>query len=223
MIKLTDATRTYKLGDEHINALDHVNLTIEKGEFVAIVGPSGSGKSTLANVIGGLDMLNDGTIKVDDDDLSKRNDTYLSHYRNKKIGFIFQSFNLQPSYTALENVMVPLLFARVKPKVRKQKAEACLASVGLGDRIKHRPAQLSGGQRQRVCIARALVNDPEIIIADEPTGNLDSKKGTEIVDLLKKLNRDSRITLIVITHDQSIATQADRVITIKDGILSEGK
>jgi putative ABC transport system ATP-binding protein len=148
------------------------------------------------------------------------NDRDLSNYRNKKIGFIFQTFNLQPTYTALENVMIPLIFSKVSLAERKKRAFVCLKAVGLEDRAQHRPNQLSGGQRQRVCIARALANNPEIILADEPTGNLDTKKGAEIVEILKKLNRDANITLIVITHDQSVARQAKKIVTIKDGQIS---
>jgi len=219
MIELKNVSKTYELGGEKIFALDNVNLKIEKGDFVAIIGPSGSGKSTLANVIGGLDEPDEGQVLIDGTDISKVNDAILSDYRNKKIGFIFQSFNLQPTYTALENVMIPLIFAKIPPRARKERAEECLKAVGLEDRINHRPGQLSGGQRQRVCIARALVNNPEIIIADEPTGNLDSKKGQEIVALLKELNQKAQITLFVITHDQTVAKEAKRIIEIRDGRL----
>lgn len=205
------------MGDETLQALDDITLSIKDGEFVAIMGPSGSGKSTLANIIGGLDEPSDGTISVDNEDLSKTSDQFLSSYRNKKIGFVFQTFNLQPHLTALENVILPLIFAKMRSKDRIAKAKESLAAVGLADRMKHKPTELSGGQRQRVSIARALTNDPQIIIADEPTGNLDSKKSEEIIDLLKKLNREQKITLIIITHDINIARQADRVINIHDG------
>lgn len=218
VIELKDLTKTYKLGDEVLHALDAVNCTIQNGEFVAITGPSGSGKSTLANIIGGLDRPTSGTVQVDGQDLSHVRDRQLSDYRNHHIGFVFQSFNLQGTQTALENVMLPLVFARMKPKDRKQRAKECLEAVGLGDRLKHKPSQLSGGQRQRVAIARALAVKPSIILADEPTGNLDSARGDEIMKLLKDLNKQG-ITLIVITHDMSIAKQADRVIQIKDGKL----
>lgn len=220
MIELKNVTKTYELGGEKIFALDHVNLKVDKGDFIAIVGPSGSGKSTLANVIGGLDMPDEGEVLVDGKNITKVNDSELSSYRNKKIGFVFQSYNLHPTYTALENVMVPLIFSGMAPKKREKRALDCLRIVGLEDRIKHRPNQLSGGQRQRVCIARALANNPEVIIADEPTGNLDSKKGIEIVEILKNLNQKSGITLVVITHDGQVARQAKRVITIKDGRIS---
>jgi putative ABC transport system ATP-binding protein len=221
VIELKAVTKTYKLGDETLNALDGVNCTIQSGEFVAITGPSGSGKSTLANIIGGLDRPSGGTVMVDGQDLSHVRDRQLSDYRNHHIGFVFQSFNLQGSQTALENVMLPLVFARMKPKERKQRAKECLEAVGLGDRLKHRPNQLSGGQRQRVAIARALAAKPGIIMADEPTGNLDSARGAEIITLLKDLNKQG-ITLLVITHDESIARQAGRIIQIKDGKMVRG-
>lgn len=219
VIELKNVTRTYKLGDEILHALDGVNLTIQPGEFVAIIGPSGSGKSTLANIIGGLDRPTDGSVVVDGNDLSHVRDNKLSDYRNKHIGFVFQSFNLQGSQTALENVMLPLVFARMKPKERKARAVECLEAVGLGDRLNHKPNQLSGGQRQRVAIARALAGKPSIIIADEPTGNLDTARGEEIMRLLKQLNKEG-ITLLIITHDMNIAHQASRVIQIKDGHIA---
>lgn len=216
-IELEGVTKTFIMGDETIRALDHLDVSIKKGEFIAIVGPSGSGKSTLANVIGGLDIPDNGGVIVDNEDISRIHDKQLSQYRNKKVGFIFQNFNLQSNYTALENVALPLVFGKMPPKKRKLRALECLKAVGLENRQKHRPSQLSGGERQRVSIARALANNPEIIIADEPTGNLDSKKTQEIVALLKKLNSENNITLIVITHDLSVAKQADRVIKILDG------
>ncbi len=221
IIELSQVTRTYKLGDEVLNALDNVSLNIEKGEFVAITGPSGSGKSTLANIIGGLDKPSKGTVVVDGNDLSKVRDGKLSSYRNKSIGFVFQSFNLQGRNTTLENVMLPLVFARMSRKARKVRAKVCLEAVGLADRAKHKPSQLSGGQRQRVAIARALANNPSIIIADEPTGNLDSAKGVEIMKVLQNLNKQG-ITLLIITHDMSIARQAHRIINIKDGKVGRG-
>lgn len=219
MIELKNITKIYELGGEKIYALSSVNLKIDKSDFIAIIGPSGSGKSTLANIVGGLDRPDSGEVLVDGVDITKIPDNDLSRYRNQKIGFIFQTFNLQPTLTALENVMIPLVFARIGVGERKKRAEECLKAVGLSDRLKHRPNQLSGGQRQRVCIARALANNPEIIIADEPTGNLDSKKGQEIVALLKALNKQVGLTLIIITHDQSVAKEAKKIITIKDGKL----
>lgn len=220
VIELKNITKTYRLGDETLNALNNVNLSIPAGEFLAIIGPSGSGKSTLANIIGGLDHPTTGSVTVDGTDISKGRDKDLSDYRNKNIGFVFQSFNLQGTQTALENVMMPLVFSRMKPKNRKARATECLQAVGLGDRLSHRPHQLSGGQRQRVAIARALAGNPKIIIADEPTGNLDTARGEEIMKLLKDLHRQG-ITLIIITHDLTIARQASKVIQIKDGHLSE--
>lgn len=216
VIELKNLTKTYRLGDEVLNALNNIDLTINSGEFVAITGPSGSGKSTLANIIGGLDRPTEGSVVVDGNDLSHVRDRQLSDYRNRHIGFVFQSFNLQGTQTALENVMLPLMFARMKPSERKARAKECLEAVGLGDRLKHRPSQLSGGQRQRVAIARALAARPSIILADEPTGNLDSARGQEIMKLLEDLNKQG-ITLIVITHDMSVARQAGRVIQFKDG------
>lgn len=220
LIQLNGVTKTYKIGDETLHALNNISLAIKEGEFVAITGPSGSGKSTLANIIGGLDNPDSGTVMVEGEDLSQVNDKHLSEYRNKHIGFVFQSFNLQPNYTATENVMMPLVFGRVGKRTRYERAVTCLKMVGLGDRLRHLPSQLSGGQRQRVSIARALANEPSIIIADEPTGNLDSSRGEEILALLKNLNEKGK-TLIIITHDQSIAKQADRVITIHDGKMTE--
>ncbi|MEI6499283.1 MAG: ABC transporter ATP-binding protein [bacterium] len=220
MIELKNITKTYELGGEVITALDQINLKIESGDFLAIVGPSGSGKSTLANIIGGLDVPSNGEVIIDGISIAKVSDNELSSYRNKKIGFIFQSFNLQPTYTALENVAIPLIFARMTPNERRKRAMDCLKAVGLEDRINHLPNQLSGGQRQRVCIARALSNSPSIIIADEPTGNLDSRKGAEIVELLKELNQKAGITLIVITHDMNVAKQAKHILTIKDGAIA---
>lgn len=220
LIELRNLTKTYRLGDETLHALDNVSLVVDSGEFAAITGPSGSGKTTLANIIGGLDRPTSGTVIVDGNDLSHVRDNKLSTYRNKYIGFVFQSFNLQGTQTALENVTLPLVFAKIRPKIRKMRAIACLEAVGLGDRLDHRPSQLSGGQRQRVAIARALAIEPRIIIADEPTGNLDSQRGEEIMKLLKQLNRRG-ITLIVITHDPNIAHQAGRIIQIHDGRLSE--
>lgn len=220
MIELKNVTKTYRLGDEVLDALNNVQCTIEAGEFVAITGPSGSGKSTLANIIGGLDRPTKGTVVVDGIDLSRIRDAKLSAYRNHHIGFVFQSFNLQGNQTALENVMLPLIFSKMRPRARRARAIECLQAVGLGDRIKHKPNQLSGGQRQRVAIARALAAKPSIIIADEPTGNLDSARGEEIMKLLKELNKQG-ITLLVITHDATIARQAGRIIEIHDGTLAE--
>jgi putative ABC transport system ATP-binding protein len=217
LIQLKAVVKTYRMGGETLAVLNGVNLDIKEGEFVAIMGPSGSGKSTLANVIGGLDRPTSGSIRVDGEDLDSLNDRSLSAYRNKKIGFIFQSFNLLPNFTALENVMIPLILAGVSSGDRKKKALDYLKVVGLENRSHHKPTQLSGGERQRVCIARALINDPKIIIADEPTGNLDSKKTTEIISLLKILNQEEKMTLLVITHDPTVAHEAHRILKLYDG------
>lgn len=216
MIELKGVNKVYELGGEKIYALANVNLKVEEGEFLAVMGPSGSGKSTLANIIGGLDTPDSGTIRIDEQDLATLNDRKLSAYRNAQVGFVFQTFNLQPSYTALENVVIPLALGGMPGKERIARATECLRAVGLEDRVNHRPSQLSGGQRQRVCIARALANNPKIIIADEPTGNLDSSRGREIIALLETLNKKG-ITIIIITHDPTIAKVARKVIRIKDG------
>ena len=219
-IELSQVTRTYHLGGEEFNALNHVDLSIQNGAFVAITGPSGSGKSTLANIIGGLDRPTSGTVTVDGQDLSKLKDGALSSFRNKAIGFVFQSFNLKNDNTALENVMLPLVFAGMSRKKRKARAVECLDRVGMGDRQRHLPNQLSGGQRQRVAIARALANQPGLIIADEPTGNLDSVRGGEVIEMLTDLNRGG-ITLLVITHDREVARHAHRMIEVRDGLVHE--
>lgn len=220
IVELKNVMRTYKMGDEVLHALNDVSLSVNPGEFIAITGPSGSGKSTLANMIGGLDVPDAGSVNVSGVDLARAHDHQLSTYRNHTIGFVFQSFNLQATATALENVMLPLLFSGMKTRERKARAAECLKAVGLEDRMRHKPTELSGGQRQRVAIARALATKPSIIIADEPTGNLDSERGKEIMDLLHKLNKDG-VTLIIITHDMSLAEQADRILRIKDGQLTE--
>lgn len=220
-VQCTGLKKTYTVGDEEVKALDDVSLTVEKGDFIAICGPSGSGKSTLANVIGGLDQPDAGSVVVDGVDLAKARDKALSEFRNSHVGFVFQSFNLQSHETALENVIAPLVIGGVgKRKQRREMGLRALARVGLTDRAKHRPNQLSGGQRQRVAIARALVNDPQLIIADEPTGNLDSSRGADVINELKRLNSEG-ITLIIITHDVGIAAQAKRILEIKDGKIFE--
>jgi len=224
MIVIKKAQKHYKLGGELVKALDGVNVEIDRGEFVAIVGPSGSGKTTLMHCIGGIDKLDDGEILVGGDDLSKMSDVELSRYRNKTVGFVFQTFNLQPNLSALENVELPLIFAGIGGKEAKIKAKGALEKVDLGSRLNHKPGQLSGGQRQRVCIARAIVNDPEIILADEPTGNLDSTNGRKIIDLLGDLSRKENITLIIVTHDEKIAGKASRIINLLDGkVLKDEK
>ncbi|CAB4363624.1 MAG: ATP-binding cassette domain-containing protein [Actinobacteria bacterium] len=222
LIECTDLTKTYRLGDDVVKALDGVTLTIDAGDFVAIAGPSGSGKSTLANVIGGLDRPDSGQVMVNGMNLATAKDKQLSAYRNSNVGFVFQSFNLQVHETALENVISPLVIGGVgRKKERRLAGLAALEKVGLADRAHHKPTQLSGGQRQRVAIARALVNNPSVVIADEPTGNLDSARGVEVMEELARLNREDGITLIVITHDTGVAERATRVLTIIDGKVSE--
>ncbi len=222
LIECNQLVRTYRLGDEVVTALDGVSVSIERGDFVAVTGPSGSGKSTLANVIGGLDRPESGTVVVDGLDLAKARDGQLSAYRNRHVGFIFQSFNLQSHETALENVIAPLVIGGVgRRKQRRQMGMEALDKLGLADRASHKPTQLSGGQRQRVAIARALVNNPSVVIADEPTGNLDSARGAEVMAELARLNREEAMTLMVITHDQHVADFATRVLTLIDGRLTE--
>jgi putative ABC transport system ATP-binding protein len=219
MIELHQVTRTYRLGSEEIRALDGVDLAVEDGEFVSVVGPSGSGKSTLLHVIGGLDTPTNGQVVVDGQDLGQANDRELALYRNQRIGFVFQTFNLQPTYTAVENVALPLVFGRVPPRERRERAEAALQAVGLGSRLAHKPSQMSGGERQRVAIARALVTDPAYILADEPTGNLDTTTSREIVTLLDRLHRERGLTVLLVTHDTEMAALADRQIGLRDGQL----
>jgi putative ABC transport system ATP-binding protein len=219
MIELRQVSRTYKMGEHKIHALDHVDLVIDDGEFVAVVGPSGSGKSTLLHVVGGLDTPTNGQVMVDGKDLSQAGDRALALFRNRQIGFVFQTFNLQPTYTALENVALPLVFARVLPKERTARAQGALEAVGLADRLRHKPGQLSGGERQRVAVARALVTEPAYILADEPTGNLDTTSSREIVTLLDRLHQEQEITVLLATHDQEMAALADRQIDLRDGSI----
>lgn len=216
MITLANIRKQYKMGDNIVKALDGVDLQIDEGEFTAIVGPSGSGKSTLMNIIGCLDVASEGEYVLNNISIKKYEDYQLADIRNKQIGFVFQQFNLLPHLTAEENVEVPLTYAQFPKKKRREHARELLKSVGLGDRMKHRPTELSGGQQQRVSIARALANDPAIILADEPTGALDTKTGAEVLQLLKELNNKGK-TIIIITHDMQVASNARRVITIKDG------
>ncbi|WP_019613859.1 ABC transporter ATP-binding protein [Psychromonas ossibalaenae] len=220
LVKLEGVTKHYESGDESVYALDDVSLIIYKGEFLSILGPSGSGKSTLMNVLGCLDKPTSGFYQLDDHDVSTLSCNQLAAIRNNKIGFIFQSFNLLEYATALENVMLPLVYAGVNIKKRRAKAAELLKRVGLEDRMSHKPNELSGGQKQRVAIARALVNDPQIILADEPTGALDSKSGAEIEALFSELHHEGR-TLIVVTHDISLARRTKRIINIKDGKVVE--
>jgi len=206
------------VGTEHIYALRNITLEIYKNDYVALMGPSGSGKSTLMNVIGCLDTPSAGEYVLNSKSVARMSDDELAEVRNKDIGFVFQTFNLLPRQTALENVMLPLVYAGVPKALRKQKAEHALEQVGLKDRMHHRPNELSGGQRQRVAIARALVNDPAIILADEPTGNLDSKTSVEIMGLFESIHQSGN-TIIVVTHEEDIAQYAHRIVRIKDGTV----
>jgi len=221
MIELTDISKTYQMGEATINALSGIDLTVAEGEFVAIVGPSGSGKSTLLHIIGGLDSVTSGTILIGDQDLSQASDKELSRYRNQSVGFVFQTFNLHPTYNALENVALPLIFSRIPRSQRLKLAQEALATVGLTERAFHRPNQLSGGERQRVSIARALVIQPRLILADEPTGNLDSRTGEHVIKLLAQLNRERGLTLLLVTHDLDVASNAPRTLFLRDGVIVE--
>jgi len=212
--------KTYQMGDVEVNALRGLTISIDRGEVVAIVGPSGSGKSTLMNILGCLDRPNSGSYMLDGESVAGLNDDQLANIRNRKVGFIFQSFNLLSRATALSNVELPLRYSGMKTG-RKDRARESLVAVGLEDRINHKPFELSGGQQQRVAIARALVNNPAIIMADEPTGNLDSKVGQEIMDLLLNLNHEFGTTLIIVTHDPKIAAQTRRIIRISDGMVEK--
>ncbi|HMO22398.1 MAG TPA: ABC transporter ATP-binding protein [Candidatus Melainabacteria bacterium] len=216
LIELNKVMRTYELGGQPVHALKEVDLTIGDGEFVAIMGASGSGKSTLMNIIGCLDKPSSGTYSLEGVELQYYSDDELAEVRNRKIGFVFQQFNLLPRMTALENVMLPLIYGGIEREVRSERAERYLKLVGLGDRVQHRPSELSGGQQQRVSIARALVNQPQILLADEPTGALDSSTSAEIMNLLDEMYRDG-LTVILVTHDQEVASYAKRVIRLKDG------
>ncbi len=220
IIELEHVTRTYRPGSEVIYALNDVSLNIKPGDYVAITGASGSGKSTLVNIIGGLDTPTSGTVVVDSNNLSSMHDDKLSTYRNQTIGFIFQSFNLQPTNTILENVMLPLVLSGVKLEERKKLATEYLHTVGLGNRLNHKPNELSSGQQQLAAIARALVGQPKILIADEPTGNLDTARSQEIFNILRKIN-DQGTTLLVVTHDPNMAHLADRIVQMSDGQLTE--
>lgn len=220
MIKLEHIFKIYEMGENKVYALDDVSLHVAAHEFVSIIGPSGSGKSTLMNMLGCLDVPTQGRYFLDGTDISKKTDDELAEIRNKKIGFVFQGFNLLPKLTAVENVELPLIYSNVSAKERHEKAKGALAKVGLEGRIDHKPTELSGGQQQRVAIARALITDPPIILADEPTGNLDSKSGKEVMEIFKNLNANGN-TIILITHDSGVAAQAKRVVRIQDGKLYE--
>lgn len=217
-IKLTDITKVYRMGETNVYALAGVSLMIEDGEFTAIMGPSGSGKSTLMNILGCLDRPTSGFYRLDELEVANMTDDQLAVTRNKKIGFVFQNFNLLPRMDALQNVILPLVYANLPGKERRQQGEAALRLVGLGNRMEHKPNELSGGQRQRVAIARALVNNPSIVMADEPTGNLDTKSGDEIMAVFQELHNQGK-TIILVTHEPEIAEYAARVIHVRDGLV----
>ncbi len=216
IIKLQNVCRDYKMGDSIVRAVCDVDLTIKKGDFIAIVGPSGSGKSTIMNLVGALDLATRGSIFLDNKDIEHLEESELAQIRGKKIGFVFQTFNLIPTLTALENVMLPMMFQGVPRAERKQRATELLEEIGMGHRLKHLPGELSGGERQRVALARALANDPEVILADEPTGNLDSKRKEEIAKMFEDLSKKGR-TIILVTHDHEVAKHANKIYKLKDG------
>ena len=218
MIELKDISKTYRMGNLDICALCGVTLSVKQGELIAIMGPSGSGKSTLMNVLGCLDRPTNGTYTFESREISAMTDDELAHVRNAKIGFVFQSFNLLPRFTALKNVEMPLIYSGVPSRLRTERAVPVLEQVGLQDRMHHRPTELSGGQQQRVAIARALVNHPPLLLADEPTGNLDSRSGAEILNILVDLNNRG-VTIMIVTHDHDIASRCKRIINLKDGMI----
>jgi len=218
LIQLEKIAKVFKLGEIEIPALQSVTFHIDRGEFLAIIGPSGSGKTTLLDILGCLARPTSGSYRFEGRDTGTMSDEDLAMLRNQKIGFVFQTFHLLPRNTALENAALPLFYAGIKKKEREERALKILAAVGLGDRVHHRPNQLSGGQQQRVAIARALINQPAMILADEPTGNLDTKSGREIVGLLQDLNRQGH-TIVLVTHDRELAEQTDRVISLRDGFV----
>nr|WP_040536722.1 ABC transporter ATP-binding protein [Schleiferilactobacillus shenzhenensis] len=218
MITMQHVVKTYVMGDERLEVLKDVNLTVNPGEFVAIMGPSGSGKSTMMNIMGLLDTFNSGLYTLRDTDVTHLTDNERAHVRNREIGFVFQSFNLMPRMSLLENVALPMVYAGVGRRERQERAAAALTQVGLGDRLDHQPNEISGGQMQRVAIARAIVNRPAVIMADEPTGNLDSKTSVEIVRIFQQLNA-AGTTVVMVTHEPDIAQYAKRIISFRDGVI----
>ena len=223
VVDAQDIVKIYKMGEVEVQALRGASVQIARGEVIAIMGPSGSGKSTMMNILGCLDRPTSGEYSLDGEAVATLNDDQLAAIRNHKVGFVFQSFNLLSRQSALANVELPLRYAGLTDGKRTARAQAALEAVGLGDRVHHRPMELSGGQQQRVAIARAIVNEPAIIMADEPTGNLDSKVGKEIMALLLKLNRESGTTLIIVTHDPVVGSQAQRIIHLRDGVVDNSE
>ena len=220
VVDARDLTKVYQMGDVEVHALRGLSIKIKRGEVMSIMGPSGSGKSTLMNTLGCLDRPTSGEYRLDGESVAELDDDQLADIRNRKVGFIFQTFNLLPRATAMANVELPMRYAGVT-EGRSQRAQAALETVGLGDRVHHRPNELSGGQQQRVAIARALINNPAIVMADEPTGNLDTKSGDEIMKLLLGLNEEQGVTLIIVTHDPEIAARTNRIVTIRDGRVED--
>ena len=220
VLELTDVTKTYASGELEVHALQGVSLTVRRGEYIAIMGPSGSGKSTLMNILGCLDVLTSGSYRLAGRDVADLDEDDLAEIRNKEIGFVFQQFNLLPALPAWRNVELPLLYAGVPKAERRARAHEALARVGLEDRVDHRPSELSGGQQQRVAVARALCGDPAMILADEPTGNLDSRSTEDVLNLLDELHASGR-TIVLITHEAEVAERAERVIHVRDGMISE--
>jgi putative ABC transport system ATP-binding protein len=225
MINLKNISKTFELDKNKVEVLKNINLQIGDDEFVAIMGPSGSGKSTLLGILGGIDSPTSGEIKIEDIELSKKTEDELAKFRNKNVGIVFQAYNLIPSLTAIENIKAPLFATdnQLTSEEIQNRAEDMLKLVGLIDRKKHKPSEMSGGEQQRVAIARALINKPSILIADEPTGNLDSKTGNKIMDLIEKINKEMKLAIIIATHDKNIANRADRIINISDGVIRNEK
>jgi putative ABC transport system ATP-binding protein len=220
LIQASGLVKLYKLGGGIVRALDGVSLTIEAGEYVAIMGPSGSGKSTLMNVLGGLDRPTEGSYRLQGEEVGSLSSDRLARFRNRNIGFVFQSFNLLPRLSALQNVALPMIYGGLPPKARKARAVELLQAVGLGERLANRPTQLSGGQQQRVAIARSLANEPNLLLADEPTGALDERTGEEVMDLFESLNREGK-TIVIVTHDAEVAARAARTVRMRDGHIVE--
>ena len=222
LIDIRNITKTYRMGEEDVHALRGVSVSVEKGEYIAIMGPSGSGKSTLMNLIGCLDTPTEGSYLLNSQEVARMTDDELAEIRNREIGFVFQTFNLLPRTSAVAQVELPLIYAGVSKKERHDRAIEALKAVGLGDRMTHQPSELSGGQRQRVAVARALINRPSLILADEPTGNLDSKTGADIMALFDKLNREGN-TIVVVTHEEDIANHSRRIVRLLDGLVLDDR